>query len=530
MMRALRHYGQAVLYLCIACGTPALIFFFFLDSSLPRSKFDLQQYNSGDELPVYSTNDGVEAVEFPRTSFKHTSKNTASINPDEFPKFATESFKNATVNFTETDDPYTDFFSTSESKSQVFRVSDEASVGHDRSTAEGPTLTEQLEIHVAKSSVEEDLADVGHVAKPKRVLFVTEYRSGSTFISTLLNKHPEIHYLFEPLFLSDDMRNIEANLTVGDPVQLKILNDYFERCQFPKTMNYLTSAMIKHAHLFAPERHYLYYFCRIEGFCFRHKSDIFKQPPFCPAAYLADGMRAPTLTRKCPHMSGHITLAEELCRRKFQVRSAKVIRLKTMRSIPAALRFDPDFKIVYLVRDPRAIANSRFKISSNNWSGNNIKRLTGICRMFHNFLHERRLNSATGNSLWNAAIEVVRFEDFALNPIAMAQRVYDFIGVDFPESVKNHLFKISHGHTELLEKSYEEKTCQYCTIRNSEKVIFRWRENLSYNITKHIQDNCVEMFDAFGYKRFDSEHDYESQRQSPSFSPLINKNCTTCNY
>ena len=92
---------------------------------------------------------------------------------------------------------------------------------------------------VAKTIVEP--ATVDHAkfpTKPIKILFMTEYRSGSTFISTLLNKHPSIHYMFEPLYLSDNRPQFEYlkhNLTGKQNtirVQQHILSDYsaFKNC------------------------------------------------------------------------------------------------------------------------------------------------------------------------------------------------------------------------------------------------------------------------------------------------------------
>jgi len=375
--------------------------------------------------------------------------------------------------------------------------------------------------------------------KPIKILFMTEYRSGSTFISTLLNKHPSIHYMFEPLYLSDNRPQSEYtkhNLTGKQNtlrVQHQILSDYYNDCKLPDSQVYLTPEMEEMAKTKNIERHYLYYWCKVEGICFRHKSDKFKSPPFCPVPHPEDGIKASKLHKLCPAMGNKLGLAKTQCD-SLEARSTKVIRLKTITDLPENLKFDDDFKIIYLVRDPRGITSSRFNIVDNNWNTEADKKLNGLCSHFHKFIDQRKQNIANLNSgeqlLWNAQVLVIRYEDFALNPIVMADRVYKFLKMDYPESIKETLQHITHGDKSLLDESRGGEPCTYCTVRESEKIIFKWAQTLNWATVEKVQNNCGKMFETFGYKAFSSEEEYNDTRFSDEFNPLEFKNCTTCNF
>lgn len=413
----------------------------------------------------------------------------------------------------------------------------ESKISGAKSTVAKSTIAKST---VAKTIVEP--ATVDHAkfpTKPIKILFMTEYRSGSTFISTLLNKHPSIHYMFEPLYLSDNRPQFEYlkhNLTGKQNtirVQQQILSDYYNECKLPDSQVYLTPEMEEMAKTKNIERHYLYYWCKVEGICFRHKSDKFKSPPFCPVPHPEDGIKASKLHKLCPAMGNKLGLAQTQCD-SLEARSTKVIRLKTITDLPENLKFDEDFKIIYLVRDPRGITSSRFNIVDNNWNTEADKKLNGLCSHFHKFIDQRKQNLENSNSgdqlLWNAQVLVIRYEDFALNPIVMADRVYKFLKMNYPDSIKETLQHITHGDKSMLDESRGGEPCTYCTVRESEKIIFKWAQSLDWATVEKVQNNCGKMFETFGYKAFSSEDEYNDARFSDEFNPLEFKNCTTCEF
>merc|ERR1712079_322714 len=64
-------------------------------------------------------------------------------------------------------------------------------------------------------------------------------------------------------------------------------------------------------------------------------------------------------------MGSTFNYSTERCLEK-DIRVAKTIRLKSLRDLPKSL--DNKLKIIYLVRDPRGIVNSRFETRDNDWN------------------------------------------------------------------------------------------------------------------------------------------------------------------
>ena len=124
--------------------------------------------------------------------------------------------------------------------------------------------------------------------KPKltNILVVTDYRSGSTFLSEIFNQHPNTMYLFEPLFTVGRAR--QGNL----PKRIEILQNFFTNCSIQDLDKDLTTKNMQKERL-----HYCYAenqeanYCReasnvrfyhrvphlkhiknVDGIAFKHKS------------------------------------------------------------------------------------------------------------------------------------------------------------------------------------------------------------------------------------------------------------------
>ena len=373
-----------------------------------------------------------------------------------------------------------------------------------------------------------------------KILFITEYRSGSTFLSTILDKNKSIFYLFEPLYLLLLSKTDKERISTTQ----KILLDYYYNCSVPLTENYMEKEdylKISKKTIETGEKS-MFDYCITEGICFRHKTDTFKQPPFCEEEHFEHGVSGDKLRKLCPgfHFSegkNQGTLkkfSQKICRQKSAI-SSKVIRIYRLKNLPEKILKDKNFKIIYLVRDPRGLANSRFDAidSSGKWNEKNTKALSKICNNFHSFIDEREENIIK-NKNYKFKLKVVRYEDFALRPLEMAEKLNEFLEIDGnSEEVRNvfeELEKITHNDKSVLDenvlKKIEEnnensnlnkitddsisevlgthlnytdtedildnlnvqyinendravnKPCTFCTVRDTKSNLFHWRKHL----------------------------------------------------
>lgn len=97
-------------------------------------------------------------------------------------------------------------------------------------------------------------------SNPKRVMIFARWRSGSTFTSQLLNRHPDAFHLFEPLTAA----GIKAKSQNSEKSKYheEYLNDYYFRCKMP-----MNPRGVKQ--------------CTKFGMCFLFQDAVLLRPPFC---------------------------------------------------------------------------------------------------------------------------------------------------------------------------------------------------------------------------------------------------------
>ena len=162
----------------------------------------------------------------------------------------------------------------------------------------------------------------------------------------------------------------------------------------------------------------------------------------------------------------------------------KTIRLRDIAWLPENLTSkDSSLKIIYLVRDPRAIAYSRIMNNgkSNKWSWPESEgKIRNICKTFETFLDQRSSNETKS---WQNQHLVIRYEDLTTEPIIWAKKIYHFIQMDFSKNI------------------------QQIILRKTKLFSTKWAEKLPIEAIKTIEDSCERVFTAFGYRKFELGHD-----------------------
>ena len=117
---------------------------------------------------------------------------------------------------------------------------------------------------------------------------------------------------------------------------------------------------------------------------------------------------------------------------KKDLKVAKVIRLKSVLDLKllSERQNESDLKIIYLVRDPRGLANSRLETTAagKQWDAKSNPKhlktqLSDICKTYDHFLDDR--NSV---KFLKESAMVVRYEDVASNPFGLISKIYNFTG------------------------------------------------------------------------------------------------------
>ncbi|KAH7975498.1 hypothetical protein HPB52_002247 [Rhipicephalus sanguineus] len=278
--------------------------------------------------------------------------------------------------------------------------------------------------------------------KVRRVIIVTYFRAGSSFVGELLSSTPNTFYYFEPLKMFSGNARVSGKAVTNASA---LVNHLF-RCDFLRAPHYLRWAY-KDDDFFRRNR-FLWTLCK-------------GQRPVC--------FDADVVTQVCSRASVHVM---------------KVTRLH-MSHVRDWLRSNPDIagsvKIVHLVRDPRGILASRRRLHWCNESKSCVHQDTLCSELRADLDTFEELRRAFPNSTYR-----VRYEDVSLDPKRESLKLFGALGLNYTTSVSGFL----DTHTKPRKASALNP---YSTWRNSSAVTFQWRTKLSYKDIVDIQESCVDV-------------------------------------
>ncbi|CAG9137435.1 unnamed protein product [Plutella xylostella] len=301
--------------------------------------------------------------------------------------------------------------------------------------------SEYLNSHLkTRSELEDLILEAG--GEPIRSLIITGHRSGSTFLSAILNAVPGNFHLNEPLikFKGTETKQIPPTLANDAVTFLKRIL----KCEVDELNHFLHAVPFK---------------------CY------------------------PILTDQCN--------SSRLCEdAQYTSRFCKLFPFQNMKETRLRLKYnekilqDKDFsklKAVLLVRDPRAVLRSRRPLP---WCGpyRDCWDPALVCRAM---VSDHRALVSLQDKFPNRLI-AIRFEDLALNPTGETKRLFHFLDRPLGPTIQEFL----RAHT---NSSRDLST--YSTFRVSGEVPFKWKEDLDYEYVSQIQDSCAEALELWGYRR-----------------------------
>ena len=176
-------------------------------------------------------------------------------------------------------------------------------------------------------------------------------------------------------------------------------------------------------------------------------------------------------------------------------RTTKIVRL-TVDNLEHVLETLPNVKVVHLMRDPRAIINSRITTTWYNLHEtpyNNHRRIMtdakDLClRMKYD------LKAATVlKQKYPGRFALAMFEDLQTDMKAKTYMLYSYFGID-KSSVESKLANM----TGILQE-------EHSVNRTRGNYSNWWRHQLTYGAVKVIDSVCQDVSEILGYKIFTSE-------------------------
>lgn len=287
--------------------------------------------------------------------------------------------------------------------------------------------------------------------KDQKLLIISYFRSGSSFLGDLLQQQLATFYTYEPFIYSSRSSRLNSEFMNEAVTTLK---DIFN-CRFDRNPKYLN--MVKKNPYLLQWNKYLWRHCSMVS------ADICLQPSF--------------LRRVCQTSKNKLVKTNRF---KFSFAEKLISQFESLSNL----------KIIYLVRDPRAVYNSRKNLF---WCANtSCTDMEYFCKEMEEDVQKFKQLSQNYPDL----IIPIRFEELSLNPYNKTKELFSKLQQPMTRSIEFFL--------RLHVKSYESKTVNpYSTRRNSQKVPLKWYYNLSSEDINQIQIKCKDIMHMLGYKPVD---------------------------
>ncbi|XP_062569038.1 carbohydrate sulfotransferase 4-like [Saccostrea cucullata] len=300
------------------------------------------------------------------------------------------------------------------------------------------------------------------------VLVLTYLRSGSTLTGDILQQSPKAFYLYEPLKLHKSKIFLD-----GQACETAMMN-----CS-----HFNTSKIVE-----------------VFGDLFRCRLQTHKQNILGSRKHSLAVMSAIPYCRSRPGFDTCMKKVQTICHQSQSV-IVKTIRL-SMEFVPRLLLKFPDLRVIHLLRDPRGTMDSRrrggflrkTKIgSSAKWLCERIQK-------------DAEYSKALQRRFPNRIITVL-YEEIAGNPIAMSNKLYRYLNLEFSDRFDEWIF--NHTSAGNPNNSF------YGTIRsNSTLTSQSWRKRLKLRDVKLIEEECKNVLNLLGFRKVADEEDLRNMDKS----------------
>ena len=281
----------------------------------------------------------------------------------------------------------------------------------------------------------------------KRILIVSTWRTGSSFLGEVIHSAPGVFYSYEPLHFFDRHPGSKTEL-IQSIFNCKFTGDYLRH------VNGLTDG----GQDFMRRNRRVWEACH-------HERTLCYRPDF----------------------------VGQLCT-YFPIQLIKVVRLRVKELAPLLEDISKDWKIVYLARDPRGIMASRANLT---W-----------CRPDPACGDVRRLCTDVQEDLdWIGRLKIqypdtycmLKFEDLTANVEEETGKLFRFLGLSVTVPVKVFLSTHTRSSGSPVDKVSARKNDPFSTSRQSKSVASEWRTKLSSSDIGAITNVCANILKKLDY-------------------------------
>jgi len=303
----------------------------------------------------------------------------------------------------------------------------------------------------------------------RQILIATSYRSGSSFLGELLNHYPGTFYYFEPLHYYSRLRDRSSVQN-----ETTFFNSLLS-CNFNKDNRGFLSHVSNPSNSFLFKRHNF----RMWDSCqhFKPKEKLCFSEEY--------------LNLVCPI---------------FPIKLIKTVRMR-VKLTEEILTNSPNLRIIVLVRDPRAVFNSKRAEKISSWC---IQEHCSDPAVSCQDLLDDVTAARELSRIFPGRVKLLRYEDLSLDPTKTVRRLLEFLDLQWNDSIAQYIK--THTINNVMKRERNKETNKvtlvhdpYGTSRNSTAAVFAWTQSLSFSDVRQIQEVCKEPMEKLGYKTVSSE-------------------------
>ncbi|XP_071109442.1 carbohydrate sulfotransferase 5-like [Haliotis cracherodii] len=285
-------------------------------------------------------------------------------------------------------------------------------------------------------------------------------RSGSTFTGGMFDQHPDVFYVFEPVFTLSRIWGSDRLNFLGRPSRRITSSDSF------------AELAIDIAEAFLKCRPTEIDIATLSQGLFIHSKDT---KPYLKCLKANPGVLG---------MLQCLSILQNQCSQS-NVSVVKTIRLQ-MEAVETMMKSNPSLKVVHLVRDPRPTIRSQMEFSKswNNLDSGSKKHCLRVQKDLE--VTKRLMKSHPGRT------KLLLYEDLVAYPAKTVKDLFSFVGLEYTRDTE--IFVQSKTNSSTGEP------CRVCIREgNSTSMSLQWRQQLDFEKTRVIDANCKPVYQMLGY-------------------------------
>lgn len=318
-----------------------------------------------------------------------------------------------------------------------------------------------------------------HRVRRRSLIIFGHDRSGTTFISAMFAKDPQMFLVYEPLWITQYWKRYQRLDCLN--CELEVVNSIVS-CNFSR---YSTS------------RKFLSYVEK--PWTGALPVNIFKTPKFCNKSNSMNN------ELHCPKLRDNPEFVDDVCNTKFKHSVVKVspVRLpreKIANLVPQVLLENPDVdvRILHLVRDPRGNINSRIDIKwTKDFPNPHLgKTARELCSTISENLEYAKRTLKKFNL--DHRYKVVLYKQIADDPLGTARDIYKFAEFAMPLETERWIVETTRPKGDQLKKALKNP---YSPVRNATGNADKWRKDEFFERNHVIENECRALMALLGLEK-----------------------------